>query len=115
MDGTSPAHKGPQIYENPPTSAWTVSPFFTLGIWLNEARKHSAREAKISPQQLKAAVNLVRAEYRNTYGDQRYYNAILPRSHQVWKGKSRPSDICPQGKGKCELTSSTIVAVEDAK
>jgi hypothetical protein len=75
-DNISPAHSGMQVYQGaPPTLGDPLSTVLWVR-WLLDLQAHKDREAAINPDQMYAAVEVVRQQYRGIYGERKYRRAI---------------------------------------
>ncbi|MGD9630596.1 MAG: hypothetical protein AB7V18_15265 [Pyrinomonadaceae bacterium] len=123
MDNTSPAHHPFQVFRNPSTASWIVSPGGTLGKYIRDMRDHKRREATISPAQMDSTVAQVQSRYLDTYGEGPYVRAVYGDAvYNQWMAQKRqqrpPKQVpkkCKEGKGKCTEVTVTVGAEEEVR
>ncbi|MGH9928569.1 MAG: hypothetical protein ACREA9_04970, partial [Pyrinomonadaceae bacterium] len=80
-DNTSPAHSPFQVYQGPPVPV----PGDPISIalfakWIIDLRAHSEGEASINKEQMLAATQALRENYRSVYGEKRSQRAFTRRN-----------------------------------
>lgn len=69
MDETSPTHKGFQLYQQPKFTGNPLRDAVTARDFKRRMDEHTDGEAKISPEQMKEAVEKVRRNFANVFGE----------------------------------------------